>query len=105
MSEAMYDISLKSEAQVDQPRFDWKLPVLLVVINLIAIGIQWGTISSKMDELFRDKEQQERHLEFIDSELKVRGAEAGEAKGFHDETIRRFDSLDRQLTDLVRRPR
>lgn len=84
-------------------KFDWRVPVVLVLINVIAVAVQWGMISSKLDELFRDKDQQERHLEFIDSELKIRGAEAGEAKGFHDETIRRFDSVDRQLATMVRK--
>jgi hypothetical protein len=84
-------------------KFDWKLPVFLVVIQIIAIAVQWGVISAKLDELFRDKDQQERHLEFIDNELKTRVSEAGEAKAFHDEVIRRFDSTDRQISALGRR--
>lgn len=81
-------------------KLDWKLPVFLVVIQLVAIAVQWGVMSAKLDELFRNREQQERHLEFIDEELRKRVADAGEAKAFHDETLRRFDSIDRQLGSM-----
>jgi hypothetical protein len=100
----MYDISLKSEAQVDGPKFDWKLPVFLVILQIVAIAVQWGTVFARLDEQARRQEQQDRHMEYIDSELKTRAGEAGEAKGFHDETIRRFDSIDRQLATLGRKP-
>lgn len=83
-------------------RFDWRLPVILVVIQILAVAVQWGVISAKLDELFRDKDAQERHLEYIDSELKTRAADAGGAKEFHDEVNRRFDSLDRQLASMGR---
>ena len=83
-------------------KVDWRLPVFLVVIQLLSYAVGWGMFSAKLDELFRDKELQERHLEFIDSELKTRGAEAGQSKEFHDETLRRFDSIDRQLHEMKR---
>ena len=84
-------------------RFDWRLSVVLVVINLIAIGIQWGTLSAKIEELFRAKEQQERHLEFIDNELKSNGVEAGELKEFRYEMEKRLDKVDDQLLVLGRK--
>jgi hypothetical protein len=78
-------------------RIDWKLPVFLVVLNLIAIGVQWGAMAAKLEELSRRQEQQDHHMEFIDTELKENGEEAGEVKEFRREVDRRFDSLDRQL--------
>lgn len=83
-------------------RFDWKL-LLLVLINVGAIAVQWGTNAAKLDELYRREEQQERHLEFIDNELRMRGEAAGEAKGFHDATIQRLDSIDKRLERLENR--
>jgi peptidoglycan hydrolase CwlO-like protein len=86
-------------------KFEWKVPVVLVLINLIGIAIQWGVISAKLDELFRDKEAQERHLEYIDNELKERDGEAGEVREFRAETKDRFDKLDRKIEALEGRPR
>lgn len=86
-------------------RFDWKFPVAIVLFNVVMVAVQWGMIYSKIDELFRTKEQQERHLEFIDSELTKRVGEAGEAKAFHDEVIRRFDGIDRKLDGTEQRRR
>lgn len=99
----MNDTLTDPEAPVDGHKFDWRLPVFLVVLNLVAIGVQWGTISAKLDELFRDKDQQERHLEFIDNELRTRGVEAGEVKEFRRDAEKRFDSLDKKLDALGRR--
>ena len=81
-------------------KYDWKLPVFLVVMNIIGVAVQWGVISSKLDELFRAKDQQERHIEFIDNEIRQRVGEAGQAKEFHDETLRRLDKIDSKLDVL-----
>lgn len=86
---------IKPEAP--QMKVDWKVPLFLVIVNIIAIAVQWGAMSTKLDELFRYKDAQERHLEYIDSELKTRVGEAGAAKEFHDDVIRRLDSIDRKL--------
>ena len=82
---------------------NWKLPVFLILIQILAAAVQWGIFSARLDELFRNKDQQERHLEFIDDELKKRGEQAGEAKGFHDETMHRLDGIDHKLEVLEQR--
>lgn len=84
-------------------RMDWKLPVFLILIQIVAVAVQWGIFSAKLDELFRDKDQQERHLEFIDNELRTRGEAAGEVKGFQTETIHRLDAIDKKLETLEQR--
>lgn len=78
-------------------KLDWRLPVAILMINLVGVAVEWGVISAKLDELFRDKDAQERHLEFIDAELRVRGVDAGSAKEFHDEVLRRLDAIDKKL--------
>lgn len=92
-------LTIPGEAPVNGngPKVDWKLPVFLVVLNLIAIAVQWGAMSAKLEELSRHQEQQDRHMEYIDGELKTNGAESGEVKEFRRETERRFDALDRKL--------
>jgi hypothetical protein len=78
-------------------KFDWRLPVFLVVIQIAAIAVQWGVMSERIDSEARKQEQQDRHMEAIDNELKERRLEAGEVGEFRRETIRRFDALDRKL--------
>ena len=87
-----------------QPRFDWKLPVFLVVMNLIAIGVQWGSNNARMDELFRRSDAQERHIEFIDNELAKNAERNGESAAFRDEIIRRLQAIDQKLVALENRP-
>ena len=93
------------EAQVNgnAPRFEWKVPVFLVVMNLIAVAVQWGALSVKLEELARHQEQQDHHMEFIDEELKRRGEESGELREFRHEMERRSDSVDKKLDELRRR--
>jgi len=78
-------------------RIDWKLPVLLIATQIVAAGIQWGIFSAKLDELFRDQTAQERHIEYIDEELRARGIDAGSAKEFHEEVLRRLAAIDAKL--------
>jgi hypothetical protein len=87
----------------NQPRMDWKLPVFLTVLNLIFFAVQYGTLQSKVEETVRRQDQQERHMEFIDTELKSLGAQAGEVKEFRHDVERRFDATDKKLDDLGRR--
>ena len=101
MSESQTLTYPEAHVNGNSPRIDWKLPVFLVVLNLIAIGVQWGAMSAKLEELSRHQEQQDRHMEFIDVELKTSGAEAGEVKEFRHDAERRFDSLDKKLEKLA----
>ena len=97
-------LTIPGEAPVNGngAKLDWKLPVFLVVLNLIAVAVQWGALSAKLEELARHQEQQDRHMETIDSELSRRGAEAGEVKEFRREMERRLDSVDRKLDEKKR---
>ncbi len=87
------------EAKVSEtgPKLDWRLPVFLTVLNLVSFAIQYGTMQNKLEETIRRQDQEDRHMEYIDSELKAIGEETGEVKQFRRETERRFDSLDRKL--------
>ncbi len=93
------------EAKVSEtaPRIDWKFPVFLVVLNLIAVAVQWGAISTKLEELSRRQEQQDRHMEFIDNELRVSGGEEGEVKEFRRDVDRRLKDLDDKLNEMRKR--
>ncbi len=85
------------------PKMDWRLPVFLTVLNLISFAIQYGTMQNKLEETVRRQDQEDRHMEFIDSELKTIGSEAGEVREFRREIEHRFDSLDRKLDVEKRR--
>lgn len=89
-------------------KLDWRVSVTIIVINLLGVVAQYAVNSYKIEELFRMHneqvqhnetihQQQEDHLKAIDTELRVHGEAAGQAKEFHDETIRRLDSIDRKL--------
>ncbi len=84
-------------------KVDWKLPVFLVVLNLIAIGVQWGSMSDKLEQLSKHQEQQDRHMEFIDNELRLSGGEEGEVKEFRRDVDRRLKDLDDKLDALRKR--
>ena len=95
----MSTLSLLAPEQPEAPRlkFDWKIPVILLLIQIGTLLVSYGTIQAQISELFRVQSQQERHLEHIDDENKVRDGVAGEIKEFRTETSRRFDSLEKKI--------
>lgn len=84
-------------------KFDWKLPVFLTVLNLGGIAVGWGARDAKMEELYRAKEQQERHLEFIDNELNTMRYDAGAVKEFRTDVDRRLSDLNTKVDELRKR--
>lgn len=97
-----------TEAQVSEPlppRMDWKLPVFLVVMNLIGMGVLWGINSEKIEELTRSRDAQERHMEAIDRELLDLASKDAAGQAFQAEMLRTFQSIDKRLAVLESRPR
>jgi hypothetical protein len=80
---------------VDNTVEKWRAPVLMIVVQLIAIAVQWGIFSAKMDE-------HSRRLQNIEDTLRLRDVESGQAKEFHDDTVRRLEQIDRELKDQRR---
>jgi hypothetical protein len=91
-------------SEESQPKLDWKLPVFLVTMNLIAIAVQWGSNNARMDELFRSRDAQERHLEFIDNELAKYAEKNGENTAFREALLQRLQQIDQKLANLENRP-
>lgn len=100
----MNELILSGTPEAPNPmKTDYKLPVFLLVIQVVLFAVEWGAMTDRIEAMMRHQEQQDRHMELIDSELTKRVSEAGEAKEFHDETLRRFDELSRKLDRIEHR--